>query len=213
MNWVELNARAGQGLPELWLLHGYGSHEGDLFGLSPALEEFEIKALRAPIDLIPTGHAWYSLSFDYNGLKSEDLSEAEQSLAKIVATLEQHHLEHPNRPRPIILGFSQGGILANALAWTRPDLVTATVSICSYMPWNWAFINDKAPESFCPSYNAYGLHDGVILPEISMRSYEKLEMVNPNLVWKGYPMAHTIHPSAFQDVKAWMLEQASNATL
>lgn len=212
MEWIELTDRKGQELPELWLLHGYGSHEGDLFALSPALEEFEIRALRAPIDIIPTGHAWYSLSFDHVGMKTEDLGEAAGSLEMLIDALNEHQLKHPERQRPYILGFSQGGILANALAWKRPDLVSAVVSICSYMPWNWPFLMDHTPGELCPVYGAFGTHDGVIQPEISIKSYEILEERNPDLVWKGYPMAHTIHPSAFQDVKTWLLAQASSAT-
>ena len=56
------SARAGR--PLLVLLHGYGSHEGDLFGLVPYLPDgFAYAAVRAPLaPPWPTpGHSWYPI--------------------------------------------------------------------------------------------------------------------------------------------------------
>jgi phospholipase/carboxylesterase len=48
--------------PLLVLLHGYGSHEGDLFSLSPGLPLSPVIAsLRAPL-LAGPGNAWFPLT-------------------------------------------------------------------------------------------------------------------------------------------------------
>ena len=50
-----------EGRPLLFLLHGYNSNEGDLFGLAPYLPlEPAIASLRAPI-FTGYGHAWFPL--------------------------------------------------------------------------------------------------------------------------------------------------------
>ncbi|MEP2277858.1 MAG: phospholipase, partial [Maribacter sp.] len=51
--------------PVLFMLHGYGSNEEDLFSFAPELpEELCIIAVRAPYILQPYGYAWYAINFD-----------------------------------------------------------------------------------------------------------------------------------------------------
>ncbi|HEX4402391.1 MAG TPA: phospholipase, partial [Galbitalea sp.] len=55
-------ARERSGRPLIVLLHGYGSHEGDLFQLSPRLPlEPVIASVRAPI-AENGGWAWFSFA-------------------------------------------------------------------------------------------------------------------------------------------------------
>ena len=54
--------RERAGRPLLVLLHGYGSHEGDLFGLGPGLPLGPVIAsVRAPIELAPGMYSWFPL--------------------------------------------------------------------------------------------------------------------------------------------------------
>ena len=47
-------------IPALFMFHGYGSNEEDLFSFASELpEELMIFSLKAPYDLEPFGHAWY----------------------------------------------------------------------------------------------------------------------------------------------------------
>src|SRR5207245_9690382 len=51
--------------PLLLLLHGVGSHEGDLIGLAPYLDgRFYIVSARAPIQLGPGMYGWYHVTLD-----------------------------------------------------------------------------------------------------------------------------------------------------
>ncbi|MET0976205.1 MAG: alpha/beta hydrolase-fold protein [Leifsonia sp.] len=108
--------RAGR--PLLVLLHGYGSHEGDLFGLAPYLPlEPVIASLRAPVPLGGGSWAWFPLQDGPDGLTStpEAVVAATDALLGWVDRLE---------PRPSsvgLLGFSQGGAMALELMRTRPD--------------------------------------------------------------------------------------------
>ncbi|MEM9144014.1 MAG: phospholipase, partial [Bacteroidota bacterium] len=52
-------------VPALFLFHGYGSNEEDLFSFAPELpEELCIISVRAPYTLQPFGYAWYAIHFD-----------------------------------------------------------------------------------------------------------------------------------------------------
>jgi len=54
--------------PVLFMLHGYGSNEEDLFSFAQELPaELCIISVRAPYTLQPFGYAWYAINFDeYN---------------------------------------------------------------------------------------------------------------------------------------------------
>jgi len=70
-----------QDAPLLILLHGYGSHEQDLFSFAPELsQEFFIVSARAPHDLQPHGAAWYAINFDATGAKFTDTDQALESM-------------------------------------------------------------------------------------------------------------------------------------
>ena len=70
--------RAGR--PLLVLLHGYGSHEGDLFGLSPHLPlQPVIASVRAPLRAGP-GYAWYGLEWATPESRSDGANAAARGL-------------------------------------------------------------------------------------------------------------------------------------
>ena len=58
--------------PLVFLLHGFGSNEQDLFSFSPYLNpEATIISLRAPIILYPNSYAWYNIYYS-GSVKSYD---------------------------------------------------------------------------------------------------------------------------------------------
>lgn len=106
--------RAGR--PLIVLLHGYGSHEGDLFGLAPYLPlEPVLASLRAPIPMGP-GNAWFPLQESAKGFTSApaDIAAATDALLAWIDALEV-------APSSVgLLGFSQGGAMAIELLRARP---------------------------------------------------------------------------------------------
>src|SRR5438046_1957445 len=64
--------------PLLLLLHGVGSHEGDLIGLAPYLDgRFYIVSARAPIQVGPGMYGWYHVTL-YPQVPVIDPAEAER---------------------------------------------------------------------------------------------------------------------------------------
>ena len=75
--------------PVLFLLHGYGSHEEDLFSFANYLpEEYLIISLRAPLTLGFGGYAWYSIHFNENQDKWSDDSEAKKAQEVILYNID-----------------------------------------------------------------------------------------------------------------------------
>ena len=196
---------------EVWLLHGYASHQDDLHGLAPYLtKNFTVRSLRATYPLDMGGYAWYSLSFDANGVRQVDSPEAFSSVKRVKLALEWHAAEFPLSPRPILVGFSQGGILCNAIGYNHPHLVRGVAAIASYFPWEWDGHEGQAESLKLPFWAAVGTEDGVVPASLSLPTYERGQKKEGlNLEVKTYPMPHTISPACFADLHTWLLEVAA----
>ena len=126
--------RSAQGLAqkELWFLHGYASDENDLFGLARLIQaDWNVRSFRAPRPLPTGGYAWYDLHFDSQGVRQVGMDQVEETVSELRVLLEQAAL------KPILFGFSQGGIIANALAASNPELLSGCVAVASYFPSDW----------------------------------------------------------------------------
>ncbi|MCY7288176.1 MAG: dienelactone hydrolase family protein [Cryobacterium sp.] len=122
--------RAGR--PLLLILHGYGSHEGDLFALAPHLPLHPvIAALRAPLSAGP-GWAWFPIgaagSTVNPGSPSADaLKAAASGVLEWLDSL-------PEQPSSVgLLGFSQGGAMALQLLRQAPDRFAFAVQLSGFV--------------------------------------------------------------------------------
>lgn len=116
--------RAGR--PLLVLLHGYGSHEGDLFGMSPGLPLGPVVAsLRAPI-AENGGWAWWSRADSPTGDPAAGRVDA--AADAVIAWLDSLDFTSIS-----LVGFSQGAALALQLLRHAPERFTATVAIAGFV--------------------------------------------------------------------------------
>lgn len=118
--------RERAGRPLLVLLHGYGSHEGDLFGLAPGLPLGPVVAsLRAPLRSGP-GYAWFPLSGEtpldeVNGL----VDESAHAILEWLDTTQSTSVG--------LLGFSQGGAMALQLLRLAPHRFRYAVVLAGFV--------------------------------------------------------------------------------
>lgn len=120
--------RAGR--PLLLLLHGFGSHEGDLFSLAPYLPlQPAIASLRAPIDLGGGASAWYNLRETAQGRTSDP----DEVTAATDAVLDWLDALDPAPASVGLLGFSQGGALAIELLRARPAAFDFAVVLAGFL--------------------------------------------------------------------------------
>ena len=118
--------RERAGRPLLVLMHGYGSHEGDLFGMSPGLPLAPVVAsLRAPL-AENGGWAWWSRADSPTGNPPADrVDAAADAVVEWLDSLEYTSVS--------LIGFSQGGALALQLLRHAPERFTATVAIAGFV--------------------------------------------------------------------------------
>ena len=111
--------------PVLFMFHGYGSNEEDLYSFAPELpEELCIISVRAPYTLEPFGYAWYAINFDAVQGKWSDDSQAGESREKIITFIDESCKTYGlDEKRVTLLGFSQGTILSYAVALSYPEKI------------------------------------------------------------------------------------------
>lgn len=155
-----LTALAG-GAPLLMLLHGYGSFEGDLIELAPALpHEFVCASPRAPLTAPPPvvgGYAWFPIAFAADGTVAAqpDPTQFEGSAphagaislldwldaldARVArARTETKAADESDRGTRAIrtavpMGFSQGAAMAMSLLRLRPGAFPAAVNCSGFV--------------------------------------------------------------------------------
>lgn len=122
--------RAGR--PLLLILHGYGSHEGDLFSLAPHLPLHPvIAALRAPL---PAGPGWAWFPIGAAGAKVNPGSPSADALDAAAAGVLEWLDGLPEQPASVgLLGFSQGGAMALQLLRLAPDRFAFAVQLSGFV--------------------------------------------------------------------------------
>jgi phospholipase/carboxylesterase len=118
--------RERAGRPLLVLLHGYGSHEGDLFQLSPRLPLGPVIAsVRAPI-AESGGWAWFS--FAERGVAEPSPAEVGEATSAFLAWLDGLEFTSVS-----LLGFSQGAVVALQALRLRPEAFRSVTALSGFV--------------------------------------------------------------------------------
>ena len=190
------------------LFHGYGADMHDLFGLADLLAPgLHVISAQAPIDLgplgMPGGWAWFNLDFT----PGEGIGYDEQGAMEAIERAEEFVLQHAERLSPsrvVLLGFSQGAMLAHALLLRgRVDLSGAAA--CSGRMVESVFGDPSSAESLpdTPVFVSHGRMDEVI-PVDSGRAIEAwYRRTAAQFEYHEYDMAHGLNPECLSDLGQW----------
>jgi len=118
--------RERAGRPLLVLLHGYGSHEGDLFAMAPGLPlEPVIASLRAPIPE-SGGFSWFPIDLSGSGI--QDVSKVDDAANAVLDWLDSQQFTSVS-----LLGFSQGAAMALQLLRLAPERFRSAVALSGFV--------------------------------------------------------------------------------
>lgn len=196
--------------PVLFLLHGYGSDEKDLFSFAPELSpELCIISVRAPHPMQPFGNAWYSIYMDATNGKFSDDDEAIDSRELIIKFVDEAIQAYDLDPNNVsLLGFSQGAILSYAIALSYPQKIKNVVALSGYI--NDKIIKENALQLDHSQVNIYCSHgsmDQVIPVEWARKAPEFLQKFGIATKLNEFPMGHSVIPQNFYQFKEWLSER------
>lgn len=187
------------GAPVVLILHGLGTNANDLLSLC---EELNLPPCRfvlpdAPLHLPgydQGAYAWYDF-------QTNDRKQIEDSREYLFDVMD-HFAKYPNggavlgekkRARPIILvGFSEGGVLALEAGLNYKGEIAAIVSMSGYIPDPSATLTDAKAPFKTPILLIHGTKDGVVPVEGSRHATQLLKQKGYKPILKLFPMPHTI---------------------
>ncbi|WP_411030888.1 alpha/beta hydrolase [Spongiimicrobium sp. 3-5] len=195
--------------PVLFMFHGYGSNEEDLFSFAPELPpELCIISVRAPYALEPFGHAWYAINFDAEYGKWSDDEQAKISRDKIIAFIEEacstYHLDQNNIS---LLGFSQGTILGYAVALSYPTKFKNLIALSGYINENLLIASTDAEKPDLNIYASHGTVDEVIPVSWAQKAPEVLKKMGILHTYEEFPMGHGVSPQNFYAFSKWLKDR------
>lgn len=189
--------------PLLVLLHGYGSHEGDLFGMSPGLPlEPVVASLRAPI-AESGGYAWWSRG---TGLPS---GAPDPAAVDVAATAVIAWLDTLPNPSVTLLGFSQGAALSLQLNRVAPGRFAATVALSGFVAPGEHAGDAELERLRPPVFWGRGTDDAIIPPDAVERTTQWLPGHADATIRIYENLAHSISSRELGDVVAFLREHAA----
>lgn len=199
-------ANVQDGAPLFVLLHGRGSHKGDLMGLQPHLpSEAMVVTPEAPFAGAAWGYgpgwAWYRF-MGRNRPEPESFEAGQQDLH---AFLQELPGKLPVKPGPVILGgFSQGGVMSMAYALRNPGAVPYVVNFSGFLPEHPSVQVTPERVKGTRFFWGHGTEDAMIVFELAVEGRALLREAGADLTARDYRMGHWIEGSELADVINWL---------
>jgi phospholipase/carboxylesterase len=188
--------------PTCVMLHGRGSDEEDLLSLAPMLDErFLAIGVRAPYPFPSGGYTWYNLQ-ERGSPDPETFGASYRRLLTFLDQIVMHYAVDPDRI--FLFGFSMGAVMSYALGLSSPDKIRAVAANSGYVP-EVPFLTYRWQElAHTDFFITHGTEDPVIPITLARRARELLRASTARLVYREYPVSHTLAEEALTDVLAWL---------
>ena len=150
---IPVDAQEGAVLPLILAVHGLGDRPERFIRLFHGLPfPARVVAVRAP-DPYRKGSSWYPFAHDADVSPARDVRIRENA-ARLSRLLGHLLTRYPTRGRPLVTGFSQGGVMSSALALLHPASVGAAIPLAGVLPTSLVPVS-VAPETRYPPIRAH----------------------------------------------------------
>ncbi|MDP2604201.1 MAG: hypothetical protein Q8S00_16660 [Deltaproteobacteria bacterium] len=197
--------------PTILTLHGRGANAFDLLGLAPHLCGGKLLMicpqgpLEMPIGPEAVGYAWYPMSMG----GSPDVAAILSSQKLLLTFLDQCLQRYPiDAKQLVVLGFSQGGVMAHSLSLAHTERFVALAVLSSWLPKE--LVQELAIGEgvrSLPTLVQHGTQDPMIEVDRARDSVQRLRELRLPLTYREYDMGHEISPRSLSDLSAWLEEK------
>ena len=203
--------------PTILALHGRGANALDLLGLAPYLcgGQFLVLCPQAPVQIPlgpsgPVGYAWYPSTGS-----SPDMAAVQAAHEALQTFLDAALVRYPCDPRQlVVLGFSQGGVMAYSLGLHQPERFAALVALSTWLPPTVLdSVSKPAAAQHLPIMVQHGAHDELIEVGRARQSVEALRPLHLAVTYREYDMGHEISARSLTDLSAWLQEKVLSAII
>jgi phospholipase/carboxylesterase len=200
-------ATASQPAPLVVMVHGWAGDESVTWVFrQTSPPEAAIITPRAPLQLPEKGFAWFRYQDETDFVPDpEMLTEALQRLEQFLSSLPALYPIDP--ARLILMGFSQGAMMINALALTRPNLIKGVVSLAGGIPQTPELLQSSTPLDGLPVFIAHGTRDETVPLSAALQTRDIYSRLGATVTYREYDAAHKLSSQGVKDLKQWLAEQ------
>jgi phospholipase/carboxylesterase len=195
--------------PTVLALHGWGANAMDLLGLAPYLAggQFLVLSPEGPVEvpLGPTvGYGWFPLTLGAPPDPAAFNAGVDAARSFLAAALRRYPVD-PNKL--VVLGFSQGGVIAYALALAEPERFAGLVALSSWFPATVAQTLPPRNRERLPVLVQHGTRDDLIEISRGRESVENLRRLQVPVTFREFDMGHEINADSLTQLSAWLQEK------
>lgn len=188
--------------PALFVMHGIGSNEQDMFSLLEGLKDtFYIFSVRGHLSH-PPGYAYFTIQ-GYGKPHREVFDNGINQLTSFIDyAVEQYNVDSDHL---YLLGFSQGAIVSMTLGLTLGNRMKGIVALSGYIP---SFVKaeyNTKPVNQISLFISHGECDNILPYEWGVESKEYFESLYAQVTFKTYSEGHTVSIENQQDFTNWLL--------
>lgn len=197
------NVESGKKYPALFVMHGMGSNEKNMWPLVEGLEDsFYIFSMRGSLSL-GSGYAFFTIK-EFGNPHREIFDETIKQITNFI--------DYASKTFPVdlnnlyLLGFSQGAILSMSLGLTLGNKIKGIVALSGYIP---RFVKEEydiKPGEHLSVFVSHGDMDQVLPYQWGKENVAYFEEQGIPVVFKTYHTVHTVTQENLQDFQAWIKE-------
>jgi phospholipase/carboxylesterase len=192
-------------------VHGFGASANDLLGLAPILHGGEAAMLcpQGPVGLampnqpgLVVGFAWFQIASG----RPPDAAEVGRASKLLDEFVDEALARYPVDPRHVVLlGFSQGGVMAYELFLRRPERFAGLAALSAWLPPELArTVEPSDAHKGRPVLVMHGTQDPMIGVERARESRDALLPFGVSVTYREHEMAHEISPEALRALVEWL---------
>lgn len=205
----------------IWL-HGLGADGNDFVPIVPELaipDHLHIRFVfpHAPVRPVTCNggyemRAWYDI-YSLEDFAQEDTTGFAEAQTRVTALIEDQVARGIEPNRIVLMGFSQGGAVALYAGLRFPHRLAGIGALSTYLPLRETTQADASTaNATTPIFMAHGIHDPVVLYKFGESSCELLKQMQYSVMWKYYPMEHSVCPEEIADIATWLVKCFTGST-
>jgi phospholipase/carboxylesterase len=196
--------------PTIFAMHGWGSSAMDLLGLAPFVADgrFLVICPQGPHEVeigAVNGYGWYQMR--PGGRPDEE--KVGQAVEQLRMFIDEASSRYPvDKRKIVVLGFSQGGMMAYNLAMRWPEKFAALVGIGTAFPeYLVELVSNHEAIQQLPTMVQHGRADPMLEIARARKSVEMLRSLKVPVIFREYDCGHEVSADGVRDLSRFLLEK------
>lgn len=197
----------------IWL-HGLGADGHDFAPIVPELKLGNTPAVRfvfphAPVQPVTINggmamRSWYDIR-NADLAQREDAQGILQSQQMVQALIARENQRGIPSHNIVLAGFSQGCAMTLQTGLRLPQKLAGLIALSGYLPLAQTLQAERNPANHeTPIFMAHGTQDPVVPLQRAQDSHRLLQELGYSVVWKTYPMPHSVCLDEINDIAAFL---------